>query len=288
MNGKRVKGFISGKGPGRRAGSILAVLALLYLLMAAHAYFFADGFVFQPPPPSYRDSGTILKIPVGNRSAISALYLLDPAADYTILYSHGNAEDLGDIRGMVARYPERGFSIMAYDYRGYGTSAGAPSEEAARADIEAVYDRLILKNRVRPDRIILYGRSVGGGPSVDLAARRPVAGLILESTFVSIFRVMTRIPVFPFDKFDNQRKIGRIACPVLVIHGTKDEVIPFWHGEKLFRQAREPKLMLKVEGADHNNLREIAGEEYWKALDRFRLMLMAQRRPETPPRLPQP
>lgn len=286
MNGKRVTGFFSSRGLARYAGSILTALALLYLLMAAHAYFFADRFVFQPPAPSYLDTGAILKIPVEKGSTISALHLTDPAADYTILYSHGNAEDLGHIREMVVRYPERGFSIIAYDYRGYGTSAGRPSEEAACADIEAVYDHLLLKNRVRPDRIILYGRSVGGGPSTDLAARRPVAGLILESAFVSIFQVMTRVPVFPFDKFDNQRKIGRIACPVLVIHGTRDEVIPFWHGEKLFRQAREPKLMLKVEGADHNNLREIAGEEYWKALDRFRLMLAAQKRPETPQRLP--
>lgn len=286
MNGRRVPSFFSNRGLARRVGSILAVLALLYLLMAAHAYFFADGFVFQPPAPSYRDSEGILKIPVGNRSTLSALYLPNPASDYTILYSHGNAEDLGHVREMATRYPERGFSIIAYDYRGYGTSAGAPSEEAACADIEAVYDHLIVQNRVRPERIILYGRSVGGGPSVDLAARRPVAGLILESTFVSIFQVMTRVPVFPFDKFDNLRKIGRISCPVLVIHGTKDEVIPFWHGEKLFRQAREPKLMLKVEGADHNNLREIAGDEYWKALDRFRLMLAAQKRPETPQRLP--
>jgi fermentation-respiration switch protein FrsA (DUF1100 family) len=283
MNGTRLKRILVGDFPwGRSAGSILAMAALLYLLLMGHAYFFADRLVFQPPAPSYRDGETILKIPVGNHSTISAVYLPDPAADYTILYSHGNAEDLGDIRGILDRYRERGFSIIAYDYRGYGTSPGRPSEEAACADIEAVYDHLLLKARVRPERIIVYGRSVGGGPSVDLAARRPAAGLVLESTFVSIFRVMTRVPVFPFDKFENLRKIGKITCPIFVIHGTRDEIVPFWHGERLYRQAREPKLMLRVEGADHDNLRQVAGEEYWRAFDRFRLILNRERGSELP------
>jgi fermentation-respiration switch protein FrsA (DUF1100 family) len=274
MKGTRLKRFYRGNSPGRRAaGSILAFAGLFYLLLMGHAYFFADRLVFQPPAPSYQDSETILKIPVASHSTISAVYLLNPAADYTILYSHGNAEDLGNIRGMLERYRERGFSIIAYDYRGYGTSRGRPSEEAACADIEAVYDHLLLKAGVRPERIIVYGRSVGGGPSVDLAARRPVAGLVLESTFVSIFRVMTRVPVFPFDKFENLRNMGKIACPVFVIHGTGDRIVPVWHGERLYRQAREPKLMLRVEGADHDNLQQVAGEEYWRALDRFRLML---------------
>ena len=283
MNGTRLKQFLAGESPGRRSsGSILAIAALLYLLLMGHAFFFADRLVFQPPSPSYQDGETILKISVGNHSIISAVYLRDPAADYTILYSHGNAEDLGDIRGMLAQYRKRGFSIIAYDYRGYGTSSGRPSEEAACADIEAVYDYLLLKGRVRPEKIIVYGRSLGGGPSVDLAAHRPVAGLVLESTFVSIFRVMTKVPVFPFDKFENLRKIGKIACPVFVIHGTGDEVVPFWHGERLYRRARGPKLMFRVEGADHDNLRQVAGEEYWRALDRFRLILKGERESESP------
>lgn len=250
--------------------SILAILVIVYLLMMSHAYFFADRMIFQPAPSSYRDEGSILKIPVGgSNSSISAIYLPNPDAKYTILYSHGNAEDLGDIRDTLTRYRERGFSVIAYDYRGYGTSAGIPSEKAACEDIGAVYAHLVGPLRINPKLVIVYGRSIGGGPSLDLAARQPVAALILESTFTSIFRVPARIPLFPFDKFENIRKIEEIGCPVLVIHGKRDEIIPFWHGEKLYEQAREPKMQLWVDRADHNNLLEVANEEYWLVLERF-------------------
>lgn len=77
---------------------------------------------------------------------------------------------------------------------------------------------------------------------------------------------MARVPLFPFDKFEN---IGKIGCPVFVIHGKRDEIVPFWHGERLYRQAREPKMRLWVEGADHNNLVQVAAEEYWQGLERF-------------------
>ena len=257
-------------------------MALIYLLMMGHAYFFADRVIFQPSAPSYQDGESILKIPVGGHLAISALHLLNPGADYTILYSHGDAEDLGNIQGRLARYRERGFSIIAYDYQGYGTSPGRPSEKAACADIEAVYDHLVGRARVRPERIIVYGRSLGGGPSVDLAARRPVAGLVLESTFVSIFRVMAKVPLFPFDKFENIRKIEKVGCPVFVIHGKRDEIVPFWHGERLYRQAREPKMRLWVEGADHNNLVQVAAEEYWQGLERFTRLIGGDGSPSPP------
>jgi fermentation-respiration switch protein FrsA (DUF1100 family) len=274
------------RGPWRRLRRALALSALLWLLLAACAWFFAERLLFLPPAPSYRDSAEILKIPVSGGERISALHLAGPAADFTLLLSHGNAEDLGDLRGLCERYRERGFSILAYDYRGYGTSSGRPSEEAACADIETLYDHLRLELRVPPDRIILHGRSLGGGPSVALAARRPVAGLILESTFTSVFRVATEIPLFPFDKFDNLGRIGAVACPILVVHGTDDQVVPFRHGEELFRRAREPKRMLAVAGADHNNLHRIAGEAYWLALDRFRLLLAGRGRREPPRPLP--
>jgi pimeloyl-ACP methyl ester carboxylesterase len=92
---------------------------------------------------------------------------------------------------------------------------------------------------VPPERIILYGYSVGTGPSVYLAARRPVAGLILESPFVSTFRVMTKIPLFPVDKLRNLHEIKRVHCPVLVLHGTRDTIIPFWHGQQVFAASQQ-------------------------------------------------
>ena len=128
---------------------------------------------------------------------------------------------------------------------------------------------------VPPSRIIIYGRSVGGGPSVDLARRKPVAGLVLESTFVSAFRVVTHISLYPFDKFPNLNKIKQVNCPLLIIHGTDDEVIPFWHGQELFAVAEQPKRFLQVEGARHNDVLWVAGEQYAEVLHEFVSLISA-------------
>jgi fermentation-respiration switch protein FrsA (DUF1100 family) len=96
-----------------------------------------------------------------------------------------------------------------------------------------------------------------------------LAGLILESSFVTAFRVVTRIPLVPFDKFRNIYKIKQVQCPVLVIHGRDDKTIPFWHGEKLFEAANEPKLNFWVDGAGHNDLFWVAGNRYWDMIKEF-------------------
>lgn len=113
------------------------------------------------------------------------------------------------------------------------------------------------------------GRSLGGALAIDLAARKPLGGLIVESSFVSAYRVVTRFSIYPFDKFKSLAKIGSARCPVLVIHGTKDEVISFWHGEKLFAAANQPKQSYWVEGAGHNDLMDVAGSGYGEAMKRF-------------------
>jgi fermentation-respiration switch protein FrsA (DUF1100 family) len=104
---------------------------------------------------------------------------------------------------------------------------------------------------------------------VDLAARKPLAGLIMESAFTTAFQVVLPIPVLPFDKFRNIDKIKRVNCPVLVMHGKADEVVPFSHGQKLFAAAPEPKLSFWVEEASHNDLMWVAGERYAEILREF-------------------
>jgi fermentation-respiration switch protein FrsA (DUF1100 family) len=98
---------------------------------------------------------------------------------------------------------------------------------------------------------------------------QPVGGLILESSFVSIFHVVTRIPLFPFDKFPNLAKIQQVRSPVLILHGNHDQVIPFWHGQQLYAKANQPKISFWVEGADHNDLLEVAGQRYQETLQKF-------------------
>lgn len=256
---------------------VIASIVFVYVALALFAYFFSDRLIFQPQTSSYQDTQDILKLKTADGVQISALYLPNPQAKYTLLYSHGNGEDLGDVRPILTEIRAIGFAVFAYDYRGYGTSdARPPSEAGSYQDIDAAYRYLTQQIGVAPEQIILLGRSVGSGPSVDLATRQPIAGLILESPFTSTFVVITRIPLFPFDKFNNLGKIRQIQRPVLVIHGTDDRVIPIAHGRTLFQAANEPKQALWVQGADHNDVVEVAGEQYAKALIQFTQLVQAQ------------
>jgi abhydrolase domain-containing protein 17 len=253
---------------------MLRILVLLYIGLFIYAWFFSDHQIFLPQPSSYQDGPEILKLRSANGNLVSARYLRNPSAQFTLLVSHGNAEDLGDDRYWLEELSRGGFSVLAYDYQGYGTSQGKPSERGAYADEDAAYDYLTTSLETAPDRIIILGRSVGSGPAVHLAARQPVAGLILESAFVSAFRVVTRIPLLPFDKFPNSKVIGRVHCPVMIVHGSKDSVIGLWHGRRLFALANQPKRFFLVEGADHNDVERVAGASYVKAIQTFAASLL--------------
>ena len=202
----------------------------LYLLFLLFAVTCADSIVFANHPAHYEDSADILKLTTADGMKISARYLPNPTAAYTILYSHGNGEDLGDDAQLLENLNAMGFAVFAYDYHGYGTSEGTPNETKTYQDIDAAYTYLTAGLHIPANRIIIYGRSLGGGPAIDLATRKPAAGLIIQSTFVSAYRAFTRIPLVPFDEFRNIDKIGRVQCPVLVIHGTADGVVPFAQG----------------------------------------------------------
>ncbi len=241
----------------------------IYAFFAAYVFFRADSMIFMPQAASYQDNEDILKIPVSNTEKISAKYLPNSQAKYTILYSHGNASDLGDMQSTLDQLRQWGFSVFAYDYRGYGTSDGSPSENNAYQDADAAYSYLTKELKIPPQQIIVYGQSLGGGAATDLAAKHPVAGLILESTFTSAFRVVVPIPILPFDKFTNQDKLRKVRCPVLVMHGEADEVIPLQHGQRLHASAPEPKQSLWIPGAGHNNFMEVAGDRQQKALLSF-------------------
>ncbi|MDY7014645.1 MAG: alpha/beta hydrolase [Cyanobacteriota bacterium] len=273
MNKARLKQLLVGQWSWWR---LARSLVFIYTCVALYVFLTADRKIFIPQPASYRDTEEILKLTVPNGNKISARYLSNPTATYTILYAHGNAEDLGDIEPILQILYDAGFSVFAYDYRGYGTSEGHPTERHAYEDIDAAYSYLTQKLGISPQKIIAYGRSVGGGSAVDLASRQPVAGLILESTFTQAFRVVIPFPVFPFDKFRNLDKIQNITCPVLIIHGMEDTTVPFSHGRQLFQAAPEPKLFLGVEGASHNDLVWVAGERYLQALREFARVLSTQ------------
>ncbi len=248
---------------------MITSLIFIYLSFAIYIYFQADNLIFLPQPSSYQDTDEIIKLTSEDGTKLSAIYLSNPNAKYTILYAHGNASDLGTIQPRLEELKNIGFSVFAYDYRGYGTSEGKPSEKNAYKDIDTAYNYLTEELNLQPQQIIVFGVSVGGGSAIDLAARKPIGGLMTESTFISAFRVKIPFPILPFDRFPNLEKIKNVKCPVLIMHGKIDDVVPFYHSEKLFEQAPSPKLSLWVENANHNDFPYVAGERYTNILKEF-------------------
>ena len=253
------------------------VPALLYIILLSYAWFFSDDLLFRPPPPSYRDTPDIIKLPTHDGINISAKYLPNPRAQFTILYSHGNSEDLGDSEEALETLRKMGLAVFAYDYEGYGTSQGTPSEHHAYRDIDAAYDHLTGTLGVPPGRIIAYGFSMGGGPAIDLASRKPLAGLIIESAFASAFRVSLPARILPFDRFHNLEKIAGVSCPVLILHGTADSVVPVQHAELLFHAAHEPKRLILFDGLDHFGIKWDRKKRYAQALEEFLAVLNQSR-----------
>ena len=261
------------------------LLLALYIGLFLFAYLLSDSMIFLPHPSSYKDSADILKITTASGKKISAVYLPNPAAKFTLLVSHGNAEDLGDDRYWLDNLRHAGFNVFAYDYEGYGTSEGRATEKSVYEDEAAAYEFLAVDLKTPPDRIIIFGRSVGAGPATYIAARRPSAGLILQSPFVSAFRVLTRIPLLPFDKFPNYKNIRHVHSPVLIMHSRADSVIAFWHGQKMFDLANQPKEAHWFVTPDHNEMDMVKG--YDEAIQSFAATL-GNREQQVPPPVPSP
>lgn len=249
----------------------------VYVVLVILFYLLSDYVIFQPPsPPRYQKNESIQFITSKDGSKIATLYFINPEAKYTLLYSHGNAEDLGTIQPLLYYFVQHGFSVFAYDYEGYGLSSGKPSEQGAYRSIEAAFQHMKTKLNIPAENIIVYGSSVGSGPSVELASNHDVGALILQAPFASAYRVKTKYPIIPFDKFVNIKKMSKINAPLLIIHGKRDSMIPFWHSEKLIQAANSPKTLAPITQADHNNVIQSAGPFYWETIEQFISSLTTQ------------
>ncbi|XP_010885735.1 alpha/beta hydrolase domain-containing protein 17A [Esox lucius] len=203
----------------------------------------------------------------GNR--VGCMYIrCAPSARFTVLFSHGNAVDLGQMSSFYIGLGTRiNCNIFSYDYSGYGVSTGKPSEKNLYADIDAAWHALRSRYGISPENIILYGQSIGTVPTVDLASRFECAAVVLHSPLTSGMRVAfpDTKKTYCFDAFPNIEKVSKIPSPVLIIHGTEDEVIDFSHGLALFERCPKAVEPLWVEGAGHNDI-----ELYSQYLERLR------------------
>jgi uncharacterized protein len=193
-----------------------------------------------------------------------------------LLYSHGNAGNVSTAFYLAQQLVERGFGVLMYDYRGYGHSSDVfPTETGVYADGEAALAALV-ERAGGPERVVLYGHSLGGGVSYELAARHPeVAGIVTDAAFTSVPDMVRHMPLLaPFaslvrTRMDNLRRIAQVRMPKLIFHGTADETVPFSMAEELRDRARPPVELVAIAGAGHNDAYLQDRELYFGTLSRF-------------------
>lgn len=237
----------------------------------------AAKFAFFPPtPPSYtvttideaagrlcipeapkNEKVDVLRLRTRKGNDIVAVHVRHHKRAATVLYSHGNAADVGQMFELFVELSIRlRVNVVGYDYSGYGQSTGKPNEYNTYADIDAVYQCLQEQYGVENEQLILYGQSVGSGPTTDLASRLSnLRGVVLHSPILSGLRVLYPVKrTFWFDIFKNIDKIGMVTCPVLVIHGTADDVVDCSHGKQLAELCKVKFEPLWINGGGHCNL----------------------------------
>ena len=250
----------------------MAIIGLvLYLILLFYAWVFADRILFPAPKnPAYDQDEEVFFLETEEGSKIACKHWnADKPKGLTLLYSHGNAEDIGRIEEFLKTWVSEGWSVITYDYPGYGHSPGKASETGCYQAIDTVFEHLTEQKGINPHNIVIWGRSLGTGPSSYLAEKKKLGGLILETPFMTAFRTVTETPILPWDRFRNLERAPSIHCPSLVIHGKKDEVVPFRHGKRVFNALPEPKSFLEFEAAGHNDLPEIGGIKYRSSINEF-------------------
>lgn len=254
----------------RRVLHLIATLAVLYALVCLGARWVSTKLLFPAPPPTYGETlPGLVMIPGAAGEQYAAVFLGNPQARHIVLLFHGNGDDLGPTMGRIEALHARGFAVLAVDYRGYGLSDGKPSEEGLYIAADAAFAYATGSLGWVPERVISHGVSLGGAAAIWVASRHNVGGLVMESAFTSAYRVITGVPFVLGDRMPNLNRMVAVGCPVLVIHGAEDRLVPEAHGRRLFEAAAGPKRCLWVPGAGHNNVISVAGDRYWRELDAF-------------------
>ncbi len=191
----------------------------------------------------------------------------------TLIFCHGNGGNISHRLEKIKMFNDLSLDVLIFDYRGYGMSKGRPSEKGVYLDAEAVYNYLINKKKILPQKIIVYGESLGGAVAIDLAGKHELRGIIIEGTFTSVRDMAKKflpfIPTFIYaSRFDSLEKIRNVKSPKLIFHSTDDEIIPFEMGEKLFHAASKPKEFVEIRGG-HNEAFINSRDVFVKEIDEF-------------------
>lgn len=261
------------------AALILVSIVLRYMLILDRMmiYFPERGLAATPDSVGLAYEDVYLTAADGTR--IHGWYI-PGRSRVTLLWFHGNAGNISHrLDNILMLHQRLGVGVFIIDYRGYGLSEGRPSEKGIYMDAKAAFDYLGSDLGLDAERdVVLLGRSLGTGVAVEMATRYRVRGVILESGFTSI-REMADASGSPLPiplvltlfeaRYDSISKIGRVESPVMVLHGDRDDTVPYWMAEKLYAAANDPKTLYPIRGAGHNDTVYVGSEGYFEALENF-------------------
>ncbi|MBD2414141.1 alpha/beta fold hydrolase [Nostoc calcicola FACHB-3891] len=269
------------------AGIILGIAYFaisLFLFMRQTRFIFFPSVVIEKTPEffnlPYEEVWLPVAVKTGQVEHIHGWWIKakQPNAK-VLLYLHGNGINIGANIAHANRFYQLGFSVLLIDYRGYGRSEGSfPNEKRVYEDAATAWNYLVQQQEISPRQIFIYGHSLGGAIAIDLAVKHPqAAGLIVESSFTSIRDLIAyrnMFWMFPVDliltqRFESIKKLPNLKMPVLFIHGVNDLVVPSFMSQKLYAAAPEPKQLLLVPAAEHNNTALVGGSQYLQWVESF-------------------
>lgn len=262
--------------------SLLAILAFGYAALVATLFFLQPRFVYYPgvgrglwlTPDQAGLSYQSVEITTADGVKLQGWYVPAPVPRAAVLLFHGNAGNISHRVDYLRMFRDLGYSTLIVDYRGYGRSAGSPSEQGTYLDAEAAWRHLVRERRTRPQDIVLFGESLGGAVAAWLAAQERPRALVLACAFTSVPDLAAEIyPFLPVRllsrfRYDTRAYLGKVGCPVLIAHSRDDEIVPFGHAHRLLEAATEPKRLLEMEGG-HNEGFFFKRDEWVRALDDF-------------------
>lgn len=228
----------------------------------------------QETPAAFSLAFESVQIPTADGVTLHAWWLENPGARAQVIFWHGNGGNLSVWLDVVAGLRQHGFSVLAVDYRGYGASTGSPTERGLYRDAEATI--AAFHERFKQDRtpVVYWGRSIGSAVAAYAASRHAPDGLVLESPFPDVRRILSNnavlwtLSLFSSYRFPQARFLERYEGPLLVIHGDADSIIPFSAGRALFDGAHTArKTFVPIPGADHNDLHVANPALYWQSID---------------------
>lgn len=257
------------------------VVGIGYLAIMGLAFAFQDQLLFQPssrllatPDRAGMDYEAV-RLNTEDGETLHGWWLpAESVSRGTLLFFHGNAGNISGRLESVRQFHDLGLNVLIVDYRGYGQSTGSPSEQGLYRDAEAMWQHLTGARGIDPARIVLFGRSMGGGPATWLAVRTSPGAVILESVFTNVPDIGAHhYPFLPVrtlatNQFDNASRVPDIEAPKLFIHSRGDRIVPFELGRAVYKAATEPKQFLEIEGG-HNDGFLVSAERYTRTIDRF-------------------